>query len=146
VADRGSVLMLMPAGVLIVLVLGAMAVDLSVVHLGEREVSAAASAAVNDAVSQGLDEATLYDSGRYALDPTRVRQVIVTTLAAQDGTGRDLRLSSGPTLADADGDGAVDTVTLSVEMEVDYIFARGLPGGPDHLTVEATATASARPR
>lgn len=137
--------MLMPAGVLIVLVLGAMAVDLSVVHLGEREVSAAASAAVNDAVTEGVDQDVLYATGTYALDPAAVADTIRLSLAAQEQTGRDLRIVRGPTLTDADGDGAADTVTIRVRMTVDYVFAKGIPGVADTTTVEAEATATARP-
>ena len=37
--DRGSVLMLMPAGVLVVLLLGAIAFDLSLVFLRQRQAS-----------------------------------------------------------------------------------------------------------
>jgi hypothetical protein len=137
--------MLMPAAVLVVIVLGAMAVDLSVVHLGEREVSSAASAAVNDAVTYGLDEAALYETGTYGLDPGRVREIVATTLAAQEASGSDLRLVGSPVLRDTDGDGAPETVTIRVRMTVGYLFAKGLPGAPDTTTVEASATATARP-
>jgi hypothetical protein len=148
VADRarrehGSVLMLMPAAVLIVLVLGAMAVDLSVVHLGEREASAAASAAVNDAVTVGIDTDALYGTGIYALDPAAATEVVRTSLAAQEQSGHGLRLVGVPHFSDRNGDGAPDTVTIRVRMTVDYVFAKGLPGGPDRTTVEAEATATA---
>jgi hypothetical protein len=135
--------MLMPAAVLIVIALGAICVDLSIVHLGEREVSAAATAAVNDAVTEGVDTDTVYGSGTYALDPGRVADVVATSLAAQEQSGRDLHVVSGPTLSDGDGDGAADTVTIRVRMTVDYLFAEGIPGAPDHATVEAEATATA---
>jgi hypothetical protein len=135
--------MLMPAAVLIVVILGAIAVDLSIVHLGEREVSAAASAAVNDAVTAGVDRDRVYGSGAYALDPEAVAATIRTSLAAQEQSGHDLRVVAGPTLTDRDGDGAPDTVTIRVRMTVDYLFAKGLPGVADHTTVEAEATATA---
>jgi hypothetical protein len=137
--------MLMPAAVLIVLVLGAMAVDLSVVHLGEREVSAAASAAVNDAVTEGINQDALYSTGSYSLDPARVAEVIAVSLAAQEQTGRDLRVVRGPALSDSDGDGAPDTVTIRVRMTVEYVFARAVPSVPDTTAVEAEATATALP-
>lgn len=141
--DRGSVLMLMPAAVLVVLVLGAIAVDLSVVHLGEREVGAAASAAANDAVASAVSEADLYSGGRFSLDSTEVHDVVLTSLAAQDFSGRDLRLASPPVLTDSDGDGGADTVQITVTMQVDYVFAAGIPQAAEGTTVQATAEATA---
>jgi hypothetical protein len=135
--------MLMPAAVLVVIILGAIAVDLSIVHLGEREASAAASAAVNDAVTEGVDQDRLYATGAYALDPGAVAETIRVSLAAQEQSGRDLEVVAGPTLTDSDGDGATDTVTIRVRMTVDYLFARSIPGAPEHTTVEAEATATA---
>jgi hypothetical protein len=135
--------MLMPAGVLVVLVLGSMAVDLSVVHLGEREVAAAASGAANDAVTAGVDPAAVYGAGSYGLDPARVGEAVARSLAAQERSGTDLRLAHPPRLTDADGDGFTDTVTVTVRMEVAYVFAGALPRAPDGTTVEATATATA---
>jgi hypothetical protein len=136
--------MLMPAGVLVVLILGSMAVDLSVVHLGEREVAGAAAGAANDAVTYGIDEAAVYGAGTYALDPGRVSEAVAISLAAQERSGTDLRLSGPPRLTDTDGDGFTDTVSITVRMEVDYVFAGALPRAPDGTTVEATATATAR--
>jgi hypothetical protein len=66
--EEGSVLMLMPAAVLIVMVLGAIGVDLSVVRMGQRELIAAAGDAANDAVTVGLDEAALRAGDGYHLD------------------------------------------------------------------------------
>ena len=63
--------MLMPAAVLIVMVLGAIAVDLTAVRLGQRELIAAAGDAANDAVTVGLDEAALRSGQGYRLDPDR---------------------------------------------------------------------------
>lgn len=143
-ADRGSVLLLMPTAVLVVVVLGALAVDMSIVHLGEREAVAAASAAVNDAVTHGLDDDGFYAAGRYALDPAEVERVVRTSLAAQEQSGHGLHLVGRPRLTDADGDGAPETVSITVAGRVDYVFASGIPGAADTARVEATATATAR--
>ncbi len=143
-AERGSVLLLMPTAVLVVLVLGALAVDLSVVHLAEREVVSAASAAANDAVTHGLDEDAFYSTGLYSLDPAQVAEVVRTSLAAQSQPGRGLRMVGRPRIADSDGDGAPESVTVTVTGEVGYIFAPAIPGAPDSARVEASATATAR--
>src|SRR3954452_750854 len=57
--ERGSVLILVPAGVLVLMLLGAIAVDFSVAYLAKRQLEAAAGAAVNDAAGAGLDERAL---------------------------------------------------------------------------------------
>jgi hypothetical protein len=133
-SERGSALMLMPAAVMVVIVLGAIAFDLSLVHLGEREVLNAASAAANDAVTFGLDEETLRRDGRYQLDPVRVEEAVRRSLDARGVAGE----LTGVDITPVGADGVAVTLTMSVE----YVFARALPGGPDHSTVQATAEAT----
>lgn len=125
--------MLMPAAVMVVLVLGAIAFDLTVVHLGEREVADAASAAANDAVTHGLDEDALRNHGTYLLDPGRVDEAVQRSLAARGLTDHAPTVVIQPLGADG--------VEVTVAMQVDYVFARALPG-PSSTTVEATARAT----
>jgi hypothetical protein len=127
--------MLMPAAMLIVIVLGAIAVDLSVVQLSQREVAAAASGAANDAVTYGLDEAALRAGGAYALDPERVQRAVDLSVASGDLADEIDSVTVTPT--------GPDTAEVTLTMDVDYIFAKALPGGPDHTTVKATARATA---
>lgn len=131
--ERGSVLMLMPAAVVVVLVLGAIAVDLSVVHLGKRELVDAASAAANDAVTYGLDETALRNEGAYRLDPGRVRAAVHQSLAGSGVAGELTGIDVQPVGADG--------VEVTLTMTVEYVFAKALPG-PSSTTVEATATAT----
>lgn len=137
--ESGSVLMLMPAAILIVLVLGAIAVDMSVVYLGQRELLGAAGAAANDAVTVGIDEHALRTRGTYSLDPSAVEKAVADSLAA---SGMQERLTAAPTVVID----AQDTVRVVLSMDVDYVFARALPGGRRHRAVHATASASARQR
>ena len=133
-ADRGSVLLLMPAAVLVVLVLGAIAVDMTIVHLGEREAITAAQAAADDAATWGVDDTALYGNGSYRLDRSRVVEAVHTSLAHHELSGRltDLRVAVNGT-----------TVSVTVELEVDYVFAPIIPDAPHHTRVQATASASA---
>jgi hypothetical protein len=126
--------MLMPAAVLIVLVLASLSVDLSLVHLGRREVLAAAEAAANDAVTAGVSEEA-YRAGRgYELDARRVEGVVRASLRAR---GLDGQLAAPPTI-----DIAGTTVSVRLVMRVDYVFARALPGAKDHTEVAATGSAA----
>lgn len=132
--DRGSALMLMPAGVLVVLVLAAIAMDLSLVHLVRREAVAAAEAAANDASTYGLDERAYRRGEGYALDPERVRAAVDSSLAAA-GLTDDLVMEPQVTTS-------ATTVQVRVEVRVRYVFAPALPGVAHSTTVAATGTAT----
>ena len=135
--SRGSVLMLMPAGALIVLLLGAIAFDLSLVFLRQRQASSLAADVANDLASVALDVPTFRASGAFELDPRRADAVGRALLDASD-------LADELTSATITVDGT-DTVTVRVIVSVDYVFAKAIPGAADGTTVTASATAVATP-
>ncbi len=135
--ERGSALMLMPAAVLVFVVLGAIAVDFAVAFLAEREVSNAAAAAANDAAGAALDRDRFYADGAIRLDPAVAASVGRSAVAAaglDDLEDLDVRVQVA---SDA------PEVTVTVSARATYVFAKALPGGPDGVEVEATATALA---
>jgi hypothetical protein len=134
IGDRGSALMLMPAGVLVMLVLAAITMDLGLVHLARRDAIAAAEAAANDASTFGLDERAYRRGDSYTLDPERVRAAVNDSLAAS-GLVDDLVTTPQVTIRDT-------TVQVRVAVRVDYVFARALPGVAHSTTVAATGTAT----
>ncbi len=136
--DRGSVLMLMPAAVLIVVLLGSIAVDFAIVFLGEREALSLATAAANDAATAALDEEQFRTGGGFALDEQRARQVVESALLASSSELEGMTFTiEFPVVA---GEPAV---RVTVRGTVEYIFAKALPG-LDTVEVEASATAVAR--
>ena len=135
--DRGSVLMLMPAGVLVVLLLGSIAFDLSVVFLRQRQASSVAVDVANDLATAALDEEAFRADGAYRLDPDRADELAGDLVRASDLGDHvaDLEVTVlGP-----------DSVEVRVQVTVDYVFAKAIPGARDGTTVEATATAVAVP-
>ncbi|MCU0310253.1 MAG: hypothetical protein MUE36_04835 [Acidimicrobiales bacterium] len=132
--DVGSVLMLMPAAVLIVLVLGAITVDLTVARLGQRELIAAAADAANDAAGHGLDEVALRSGRGYVVDPDRVDDAV---LASLDAKGLLDDLDEPPTVTV----GADGTVEVRLVRRVGYVFAKALPGVADGVVVRGGAAA-----
>lgn len=134
-SDRGSALMLMPAAVLIMLVLAAIAMDLSLVQVARRELVAGAEAAANDAVTYGLDETRYRRGDGYQLDPSRARQAVALALVAR-GLADDL--TQPPRVV-----ATATAVEVSLAMRVDFVFARALPGVAHHTTVAATGSAVA---
>jgi Flp pilus assembly protein TadG len=133
-SDRGSALMLMPAAVLVVMVLAAITMDLSLVHLGRRETMAAAEAAANDAATFGLDERAYRTGAGYALDPVRAHRAMQQSIAAA-GLADDL--ASPPQMAVLG-----TTVQVRLTIRVNYVFARALPGVAHSTTVTATGSAT----
>ena len=66
-SDEGSALMLVPAGVLVLLVLGAIAIDSAVVALAQRELSDRTAAVANDVAGAGASDASFYEAGDVTL-------------------------------------------------------------------------------
>ena len=138
--ERGSVLMLMPAAVLVLLVLGAIAVDSAVVFLAQRELSNAAAGAANDAATRAIDEASFYGEGVVVLDADTARRVAEQALRVRvpryvEDARVDVAVASGE-----------PTVTVRIDADVEYIFAKALPGVRHRAHVRATASATARRR
>ncbi len=132
--DRGSVLMLLPAAFMILLVLGAIAVDLTAIRVGQRSLLSSATDAANDAVTVGLDESAFRAGEGYRLDPERVRSAVYGVLFAK---GILNHLTETPVIVIHPD----RSVTVSLRGRVEHIFARALPGASDPVPVHAEATA-----
>jgi hypothetical protein len=135
-SEEGSTLALMPAAVLVLLLLAAIAVDSAAAYLGQRRVADLAAGLANDAIA-GLSEEAFYAAGEVVVSPTRAgrRQRDVLSLVAEDPALRDVR-------CDLEVDGRLATATCGARVEP--IFGRAVrPGG---TPVTATATARAEQR
>jgi hypothetical protein len=126
--------MLMPAAVLVVIVLGAIAVDQSIVYTRQRELVAAAEAAANDAAGYGLDRDAFYAHDEVELDEARARAAAVAALRAR-GLDADVLVSVRA---------AGDAVEVVLAADVPYLFAKAVPGAPDDARVTAHARAQLR--
>lgn len=130
--------MLVPAGILVLLVLGAIAVDSAVVLLAERDLVNRTAAASNDIAGLGLDEGAFYrSSGSVALDPQRADSYAAVIFANHRRPPGYRSWSGGAT---TDG----RSVTVAARAEVDLIFARAIPGVAHSATVEARSVVSLR--
>ena len=127
--------MLMPAGVLIVLLLGAIAFDLSVVFLRQRQASSLAVDVANDLATAALDEDAFRADGSYRLDPDRADELADAMVRASDLHDEVVDIEVSVLTR--------DSVEVRVVVAVDYVFAKAIPGTSDGTTVEATATAVA---
>jgi hypothetical protein len=137
-SDRGSVLALVPAAFLVLIILGALAVDSAAAYLGQRQLHDTLGAAAADAVGAGLSRPKFYANGAVSLTLSQAAQVVCQSVAAQaDGDLHDVRLwiaVAGP------------TIRLEGRASVDAIFGRDIPGfGVRHVRASGTATAATGP-
>ena len=117
---RGSVLMLMPAGLLIVFVLGSISIEFAAVSMRQRALYNAADAAANDAAAYAIDRVVLRATGEVVLDPTLVEEAVELSLRAQG-----IKLVSAP-LVEVSADRK--TIHLELVQHVPFVIAGALPG------------------
>jgi len=134
-SERGSALMLMPAAVLIMLLLGAIAIDSAIVYLGQRQAYNVAFDAANDAAGAGIDLHAARTRGEIVYDPDRVQALAAQAVGAAGID--DLELVS----ARVEGADVVVTVRRTVE----HLFVQAL-GDParDVITISARAEGQVR--
>lgn len=127
--------MLMPAAVLIVLLLGAVAVDSAIVYLKQRQAYNVAFDAANDAAGAGFDLEAARTTGEIVWDPQRIEALAAEAVAAAGIDGLDL------VTARPDGDDVEVTVAVTVEHLFVQVF-----GDParDELEVSARAGGEVR--
>lgn len=73
--ERGTALLLVPVGVLIVALLASITIDSAAAFVAQREAAAAASSLANDLLTLGVDEAALRRHGVYRLEPSHLRRL-----------------------------------------------------------------------
>lgn len=133
--EDGSILIMVPAGFLVVILLGAMAVDLSLMFANERRVADLAASMANAAAAQ-VDDAAFYGTGSpVVLDHDRVGQLLEAErlLAEQDPGLVDVEVTA--MFPDA------LTVAVTVTADVPYLFLDAIPGMRARR-VDATSVAS----
>lgn len=135
--ERGSALFLMPVGVIIVLLLGALVADTAFVFLAKREVMNGATAAANDAAAAAVDVGHFRRTGEIRLRPERVGAAARAAVAH-----RTLGMFAGtPRVSASLGPGG--TVVVEVEGTVDGLLWS--PAGVFDRSVSARIAARADP-
>lgn len=140
-SERSTALMMAPALVLIVLVLGAIAVDLSLVHAARRSAYRSLSAAADDAAAM-VDAAEFQRSGEVHVDPDAATRVVRAHLGLLDG-GSPPGFSE-PAFRVLEADIAADVtaglVRIDATVEVDHVFGPAVPGLGDTTIISVSAT------
>jgi hypothetical protein len=127
------VVLLLPAALLIVLVLGVLSVDMARVAEQRRSYEAIASGVANDVVTAAAPVEGLYEGGGYVVDADVARELAERTRAALGRADVTITVSVP----------APDTVTVTVTGPAPEAFIDAFPTAawPDTITTTATATA-----
>jgi hypothetical protein len=133
-SDAGSALMLVPAMLLVLICLGGIAIDLTVVHGAHRGAHRSVTAAADDAAAM-IDSSLLQQTGELRIDPTAARQVALSQMDPEQLPGR---IADGPWVI-VDDSGTVATV--GVVLDIDHVMLRALPGHPDDERITVVAQA-----
>jgi len=133
--DQGSALLLMPVAVLIVIILGAIAVDSSITFLAQRELVDATQAAANDAATYGADVGQIRSGSGYTLDRSRVDEAVRRAFAAR-----------GLDRVDLSYEVVGGSLVVHARRRVSTVFSKAIPGGEGSVVVTARATGQARAR
>ncbi len=137
--DQGSVLMLVPAAVLVLVVLAAIAIDSAIVVLAQRDLTNRTAAAANDAAGFAVSEERFYrgTAGTVALDQRRAAAFVDLVFSEERRPG-NYESWSGRVVTDG------SQVVVEATARVRYLFAPAVPGAARVATVTARSTATAR--
>ena len=131
-ADRGSVLLLFPAAVFVMLVLAAITLDVGLTHVRAQQLRFAAASAANDAVG-ALDLDALRSTGAVSFQRGEAERLARAAIAAGPVPGAELEML---TFARQSPDRWEIAVTLS--LDVGYVIAPALPGAARHIRIVVT--------
>ena len=118
--EAGSALALVPAGFLVIILLGGIALDSAVTYLGQQQLHDALTAAANDAAGAAMDNASFYRQGRVVLDPASAAMIVCRTVEAQ----RFSQLHDVQVLVETRG----PDINVRGSAVVDGVFGRAIPG------------------
>lgn len=130
--DRGTVLLLMPAAVLIMMILGAMALDVGLTQVRARELRSVAASAANDSLG-ALDIDALRSDGVITISETRAAEIVATAIATgplPEATIEQVDVTRDPL--------GRPEIVVRLGLDVDLVIAPALPGAPRRVHISAT--------
>ncbi len=133
-AEAASALVLVPAMLLVLLCLGGVAVDLTIVHGAHRGAHRIVSAAPADAAAM-IDTDLLLVWGVPRVHRVLARRVALAQLDAMVLPGT---VVGSPVVTVS---AAGDVVTIAVDLDIDHVMLRAVPGHPDHQQIHVAASA-----
>jgi hypothetical protein len=134
--ERASTLLLFPAAVLVVMLLSAIAVDMTQLHTAQVDLEDAVHAAADDGAAM-IDLDLLRSTGDLAIDLDAARRTVDADLldASLTGTPGTIAVTPGP---------RPGTLRVSATRRVRRLFGSVMPGIDRTVTVSATVVAEIR--
>ena len=130
-SERGTTLLLFPVAVLVVMVLGAIAVDMSAMHFARRAALRAAGTAADDAAAM-IDVERFTTDGTLVLDAAKAASVAAASLQLAHLPGEVI---GQPTIS---VDGIARSVTVTITVQLDRLLSPAVGGSSgDLITVSA---------
>jgi hypothetical protein len=134
--ERGSVLIMVPALVLVLVILGAICVDSAIEYLGHRQLQDFANSVADQVAAASLDQPGFYGGGTVALSPSLVGPIVEQAVQAQNGGGGLRDLQATYTLSPDDR-----TVTIDATATISDVFGPAV-GGQHDVHIGATGSAT----
>ncbi len=134
--ECGTVLLMFPAAALIMIVLGAIAVDVSLSQVRARELEMVAASAANDALG-ALDVEHLRATSEIRFDPALAKTIVTESVATGPLPSADIR-----SITITDLGGATPQIAVTLTLVVELIMSPALPGGIGSTTITRTRTVS----
>ncbi len=131
-SERGTALLLYPAGVMVLMILASIAVDLSALRLARQELEDTTQIAADDAAGM-VDPTSIRLGARLVIDLERARQLVGDEMEVADTS-----CTRAPTVSVELGT-RPGTVVIIARCEVAHIFGGALPGVPSTESVIASA-------
>lgn len=130
---------MVPASIMILIILAAIAVDSAGLYLAHQEVRNLADGVANDAATIALDlDAYYLDSETIEIDPVRAAEVVEASVAQwQADAGKSTEVTSFSVVVDG------DAIEVSITAITDPVFAPAVPGGNDGVQITAVGRAQA---
>jgi hypothetical protein len=119
-----------------VVLLGAIAFDLSWVYGAQRDAIDAASSAANDAATFGVDPGGVGAGTGVALDERRIERAVDRSLTVHRPHGYE------PDRTTVVTDRATATITVTITCHVDHLFAKAIPGADRGHDITASGSAT----
>ena len=135
-SERGTVLLMFPTAVFIMIVLGALVIDVGLTQVRAKELTAVTASAANDALA-ALDINNLRDTSIISFD---VRQA--TAIVSESVAAGPLPESVVVKVRVIDPGGVEPQLEVTLRLKVELIMAPALPGDLDSTTIIRTQTVS----
>ncbi len=130
--DRGQTLLLAPIALLIVVIMGAVTLEVASLHLQQRRLDDLADSLANDAATIGFDVAEFRGTGNITIDMAQASTIIGPAIGASTLQSASMTSMVVPA-------GAPDTIQINLVFDHEFVLGRSIFGASTQLTATGSA-------